>query len=213
MQKRSFIIGIDEVGRGPLAGPVTVCGVIIPLKFDVKKMNEKIPLKDSKKLSPLQRERWFSLIKKEVNISYSLKSVSPLLIDKMNITRSANHAAACVLKNLERKIKFNRLHTYIYLDGGLYIEKDVLKDLGIPFRHVKTVIRGDEKIPAISLASIVAKVRRDAYMERLHLKHPNYGFSAHKGYGTEMHRKAIKQHGPSKAHRLTFIRNFYTIKR
>ena len=208
-----WIIGIDEVGRGPLAGPVTVCGVIISSKFNVRRMNRKTPLKDSKKLSQLQREAWFFAIKKEKNISYSLKSVSPALVDKINITRSANRAATRVLEELYKKVKFNKLRTYVYLDGGLHIEKKTLETLGIPLGHVKTVIKGDEKIPAISLASIVAKVKRDAYMGRLHLKYPKYGFDAHKGYGTEKHRKAIKRYGPSKVHRLTFIRNFYTIKK
>jgi len=213
MQKKSFIIGIDEVGRGPLAGPVTVCGVIIPSKFDVRKMNRKNPLRDSKKLSQLQRESWVSFIKKEKNISYALKSVSPRVIDRINITRSANHAATVVLEELYKKVRFNKLHTHIYLDGGLHIEEKTLRTLGVPLDHIKTVVKGDEKIPAISLASIVAKVGRDAYMRRLHMEYPKYGFDLHKGYGTEKHRKAIKRYGPSKVHRLTFIRNFYTIKK
>lgn len=213
MQKKSFIIGIDEVGRGPLAGPVTVCGVIIPSKFDVRKMNGKNPLRDSKKLSQSQRESWFSFVKKEKNVSYSLKSVSPSVIDRINITRSANRAATRVLEELYKKVKFDKSHTCVYLDGGLYIERRTLEVLGIPPRYVKTVIKGDEKIPAISLASIVAKVSRDAHMRRLHMEYPKYGFDAHKGYGTEKHRKAIRRYGPSKVHRLTFIRNFYTIKK
>ncbi|MEW6617589.1 MAG: ribonuclease HII [Patescibacteria group bacterium] len=213
MQKKSFIIGIDEVGRGPLAGPVTVCGVIIPSKFDVRKMNGKNPLRDSKKMSQSQRESWFSFIKNEKNISYSLKSVSPRVIDRINVTRSANRAATRVLEELYKKVRFNKLRVYVYLDGGLHIEGGTLGALGIPLGHVKTVIKGDEKISAISLASIVAKVSRDAYMRRLHTEYPKYGFDIHKGYGTEKHRKAIRRYGPSKVHRLTFIRNFYTIKK
>lgn len=208
-----WIIGIDEVGRGPLAGPVTVCGVIIPSKFDVRKINRKNPLRDSKKLTQSQRESWLSFIKKEKNISYSLKSVSPQVIDRINITRSANRAATRVLEELYKKMIFNKLHTHIYLDGGLSIEERTLRTLGVPLNHIKTVIKGDEKIPAISLASIIAKVSRDAYMCELHGGYPRYGFDAHKGYGTEKHRKAIQRYGPSKVHRLTFIRNFYTIKK
>jgi len=208
-----WIIGIDEVGRGPFAGPVTVCGTFIPSKFDVRKINKGVPLRDSKKLSQSQRESWVSFIKKEKSVSYSLKSVSPSVIDSINITRSANRAATRVLEDLYKKIKFDTPHIYVYLDGGLHIEEKSLRKLGIPLDHVKTVIKGDEKIPAISLASIVAKVSRDAYMRRLHMKYPQYGFNIHKGYGTKKHRKAIRRHGPSKVHRLTFIRNFYTIKK
>jgi ribonuclease HII len=213
MQKKSFIIGVDEVGRGPLAGPVTVCGVLITSNFDPRRINKRNPLRDSKKLSKLQRDKWFSCIKKEKNILFSLKSVSPGVIDRINITRSANRAATRVVKELCEKIKHDKSHIYVYLDGGLHIEKKTLDSINIPPGHIKTVIKGDEKIPAISLASIIAKVKRDTYMDRLHEKYPNYGFDVHKGYGTKKHRRAIQRYGPSKAHRLTFIRNFYIMKK
>jgi len=206
-KKSKYIIGIDEVGRGALAGNVTVAAVLLPRKSQIpnpklqtnskfKILNSKLKLRDSKKLTPKQREIWFEYLKNELRLPYAVASVSPKIIDKINISKAANLAAgkafSLLIKNSGLRIK----NCEVFLDGGLYIQN--LK--------FKIIIRGDEKIPAISLASIIAKVSRDRQMINLHKKYPKYGFEKHKGYGTKKHFKAIRKHGPSKIHRLTFLK-------
>lgn len=205
-----YIIGIDEVGRGPLAGPVVVAALALPLnsKFKIQKSklqpkikNKKIklPLRDSKKLTPKQREIWFKFIKKSA-LCYSIASASPKTIDKINISNAANLAATKALRTLTINNKHLTFNNHkIYLDGGLRLNR-----VNCQLSNVKCVIRGDEKIPAIMLASIVAKVTRDRLMLRLHKKYPKYGFDRHKGYGTKKHIKAIKKHGLSRMHRRSF---------
>jgi len=207
LKKSKYIIGIDEVGRGALAGNVTVAAVLLPRKSQIpnpklqtnskfKILNSKLKLRDSKKLTPKQREIWFEYLKNELRLPYAVASVSPKIIDKINISKAANLAAgkafSLLIKNSGLRIK----NCEVFLDGGLYIQN--LK--------FKIIIRGDEKIPAISLASIIAKVSRDRQMINLHKKYPKYGFEKHKGYGTKKHFKAIRKYGPSKIHRLTFLK-------
>lgn len=187
-----YIIGIDEVGRGALAGPVTVTALMLPRNF--KNQNSKIKLKDSKKLSLKQREIWFAWIKENSKIYYSVASVPPKIIDKINISNAANLAATRAFNKLTQKVKTKSCN--IFLDGGLYLNGKIL--------NAKTIIRGDEKIPAISLASIVAKVSRDKLMRKLHKKHPRYDFINNVGYGTPKHIKAIKKYGRLPIHRKSF---------
>ncbi|MDO8556890.1 MAG: ribonuclease HII [Candidatus Jorgensenbacteria bacterium] len=214
---RHWIIGIDEVGRGPLAGPVTVAAVALPrrvssIKYKVPSIQKKkkgvIRLRDSKKLSPEQRETWFQWVK-EKKIPYAIASVSPRVIDKINITQAANLAATRAFKKLITKHKISISGTRVFLDGGLYVNK--FPKLLTTNYKLQTIIKGDEKIPAISLASIVAKVTRDKRMARLHKKYPRYNFHIHKGYGTRAHIAALVKYGPSDIHRLTFIRKFGTM--
>lgn len=200
-KKIRYVIGIDEVGRGALVGPVTVAAVAVTTKFKIQSVSRrtKLKLRDSKKLSPKQREIWFDFIKKQ-KIPYAIASVSPKIIDKINISNAANLAATKVLKKLltnNKKLTTNNCK--ILLDGGLYIKNLKLKNL-----RTKTIIKGDEKIPAISLASIAAKVSRDKYMKKLHKKYPRYDFINNVGYGTKKHIKAIKKYGLSFIHRKTF---------
>jgi len=212
-----FIIGIDEVGRGALAGPVTVAAVLLPQKFQIpnikyqinskyQKSNFKIKLKDSKKLSAKHREEWFKWIKqysnilKNVRMFYAIANVSPKIIDKINVSQAANLAATRAVKALtinNKQLTFNNYK--IYLDGGLHLNKVNCKLL-----NVKCIIRGDEKIPAISLASIVAKVYRDRLMKRLHKKYPRYDFINNVGYGTKKHIKALRKFGRTPIHRKSF---------
>jgi len=197
MKKRRVIIGIDEVGRGALAGPLFVAALVMPQGLKLRKKS--LPrLKDSKKLNPRQREEWAEYLEGHPKISYALASVSPGIVDKKNVTRAANIAATRALKRLTTNMKKK---ASVYLDGGLYVNKEQ----GIGSYKTKTLIRGDEKINAVKLASIIAKVKRDNYMVRLHDKYPAYGFREHKGYGTKKHKKALKKHGISPVHRLTFI--------
>ena len=209
--KPKYIIGIDEVGRGPLAGPVTVAAVAVTVNYKLQKPNSK--LRDSKKLSAKQRELWFDYIKKNKKLFYAISSVSPRTIDKINISKAANLAATRALKRLLMKHRLPRKKIKIFLDGGLYINKfQITKSKCQTNYKIQTIIKGDEKIPAIALASIVAKVTRDRKMRKLHKKYPKYGFNKHKGYGTKKHIKAIKKHDLTDIHRKTFSKKFRMIK-
>ncbi len=223
-----YIIGIDEVGRGPLAGPVTVAAILKPKKIKLPpvpkgKKLKRVPLRDSKKLCAEQREIWFEWIQKnscprksvsvphESAFCYAVASVSPKIIDKINVSKAANLAATRALKKLLTQLTNQPINQLtILLDGGLYIKMSTqkLKNLSkAKLITFKTIVKGDEKIPAIALASIVAKVKRDKAMKILHKKYPQYGFDIHKGYGTKIHMQALKKHGPSKLHRKSFIKN------
>lgn len=191
-----WIVGVDEAGRGPLAGPVSVGVVSIPIK--TKLLFE--GLTDSKKLSEKRREEWFQKIQewnREGKLQYAVSLVSSSIIDKKGIVFAINLGMSrCV-----RKLGINPKRTLVLLDGSLHAPKE--------FLHQRTIIKGDEKISVISLASIVAKVTRDRYMVKLAMKYPEYAFDVHKGYGTFIHRMAIKKSGISKIHRKTFLRNIY----
>jgi ribonuclease HII len=193
------IIGIDEAGRGALAGPVVVAAVRIPKGFYPRLRN--LPkLKDSKGLSPIQRNVWFEYIRQHPDIFYTTARVYQRCIEQNNVAKSANLAASRTLENFKRDLGKATKNSSILLDGSLYLGLQKHKEL-----PAKTIIRGDQRIVAIKLASIVAKVTRDNYMIRLHKKYPSYNFHLHKGYGTAMHASMIKKHGLSKVHRLTFV--------
>lgn len=193
-----YSVGIDEVGRGSLAGPVAVAAAIIPknLKIGTKELKA---LRDSKKLSPAQREKWAKYFAGHPQISFAVSKVYPRKIEKINISRAANLAALRAFRRLTSNISHPKSNVRIFLDGGLYLGN------GKSRLPAKTVVKGDEKIPAIKIASIIAKVSRDAQMRRLAKQYPSYGFEIHKGYGTKTHLAAIKKFGPSEIHRLTFL--------
>ncbi|MBI3588969.1 MAG: ribonuclease HII [Candidatus Liptonbacteria bacterium] len=202
--KNSYIIGIDEVGRGSLAGPVVVTAVIIPKKTRI--MNYELGImKDSKKLSPLQREKWFKFFQNHSQIKYALAKVHPRRIEKINISRAANLAALRAYTRLISNLDLRSSNISAFLDGGLYLGN------GKNRLPAKTVIRGDQKISAIKIASIIAKVSRDRLMTRLAKKYPAYSFEIHKGYGTRAHYAALKKFGPSEIHRSTFLK-FYPVR-
>lgn len=187
------MIGIDEVGRGSLAGPVVVCALALPIQLKIE--SEKRKIKDSKQLTAVQRETWYAWIKNNPEIKYAVARVNPKIIDTINITRAANRAAYRAYKKLNSQIR----HHSIIMDGGLYLPES------IPHR---VIVKADEKYPAVALASIIAKVTRDRAMIRKHTEYPQYDFKKHKGYGTAQHIKAIKKYGFCPLHRLTFIKNF-----
>ena len=193
-----YVIGIDEVGRGALAGPVVVGVVCIPKKLILR--NKKLgQLRDSKKLSAAKREAWFDHFRTLPDVRYALARVYPRQIEKRNISQAANLAAHRALGRLITKNK--RQKNEIYLDGGLFIKnREFSTALG-----ATTIVKGDEKIRAIAVASIIAKVSRDRFMKKLSKKHPGYGLEIHKGYGTRMHRAALMKLGPSVIHRQTFL--------
>lgn len=201
MPKIKYKIGIDEVGRGPLAGPVTVAAFLMPISG--KLGNKNLPkLRDSKKLSEKHRNEWSRYLRGKTDCGYAIASFSAKKIDRLNVSRSANLCAEKALLKLEEKTKIKNLikKANIYLDGGLYIGK---KDREIG----KTIIKGDEKIAVISAASILAKVHRDKLMKKYSVKFSDFGFELNKGYGTARHIAALKKLGPTSIHRETFIGN------
>lgn len=187
-----LIVGIDEVGRGPLAGPVTVCACALPADFDRKLLRG---IRDSKKLSAAQRQVWYVKIQgfKKLGLVFGVTSVSQAVIDSKGIS----HAIRSALEASLAKTKAS-LSSLVLLDGGLKAPKG--------FKNQKTIIKGDEKEPVIALASIIAKVTRDGYMVRISKKYPLYGFHIHKGYGTHKHSLAILAHGLSPLHRKSFVK-------
>ena len=196
---KKYVIGIDEVGRGALAGPVVVAVALIKDQRTVRAHRELGKLKDSKKLSPKKRRAWFAYFKDHPAIGYAVARVYPRRIEKINISRAANLAAERAYKKLiaDHRLSVSRLR--IFLDGGLFLGN------GEQPKNAKTIVKGDEKIPAVAIASIIAKVSRDRFMCRLAKKCPVYGFDTHKGYGTKAHYKVLKKHGPSDMHRITFL--------
>ena len=199
-KETKYIVGIDEVGRGPIAGPVAVCAFLIKDDSFLNNTGDiKLPkLKDSKKLSKKQREIWFEYlrkVKKEGLCDYAVSFVSPENIDKFGIAKCIQKALNESLKKVTSSEITNSFN--IFLDGGLHAS--------IEYKNQETIIRGDELHPVISLASIIAKVSRDKIMTNYALEYPEYGFENHAGYGTKAHYDAIKKHGQTPIHRKTFI--------
>ncbi len=190
MKKKIIVIGIDEAGRGPLAGPVAIGAIATKIKNQKSKIKNLECIKDSKKLSAQQREKWEKILKK--NFECHCVFISHKMIDKIGIQKA-------VLLGVEKVLeKFSRKPDLVLLDGSLKAPK-IYKQ--------KTIIKGDEKIPLISAASIIAKIMRDKKMMRFHKKFPKYNFDRHKGYGTKLHYRRIKKHGISKIHRKSFLKN------
>jgi ribonuclease HII len=214
MDKRRIFIGIDEVGRGPIAGPLCICAFAtkripsrLKLKVESIKLKEKLPLRDSKKLSRKQREEWFAILKgwqKEGIVDFSISYIHAKTIDKIGLSLSIKKALSRSLyKVVENSdIPLSTFDFQLLLDGGLKAPEE--------FTRQKTIIKGDEKEPVISFASIVAKVHRDRLMARHSKKFPEYGFESHVGYGTKKHYEALKKHGLTPLHRRSFLKNFST---
>lgn len=188
-------IGIDEVGRGPLAGPVVVAAVALPHPFRLPK--ELGPLRDSKKLTAAARERWAAWIR--ANLPHAVSRCTAATIDRRNISRCANLCALRCYAKLSEEVSGR-----VRLDGGLYLGN---KGVQASVTHAKTEPKADERYPEVALASILAKVTRDAAMARYDRKYPGYGFAQHVGYGTQAHYAALRKQGPSPIHRLTFLRS------
>lgn len=195
MSQIKYIIGIDEVGRGPLAGPVAVGAFKMPVDF---KANGFGKIKDSKKLKPEQRDKIvekLKLLKREKFIDYFVSYESAKRIDKIGLSKAIKN---CLEKSLS-KLRVKSNECVVLLDGGLRAPEI--------YKNQKTIIKGDEKERAIAFASIVAKVSRDALMCKLAKKYPKYCFEIHKGYGTLKHCELIKKNGLSAEHRKCFCKN------
>ncbi len=198
---KKFIIGIDEVGRGPIAGPVAVCALCLNPNFSTKDFKN---FRDSKKLSHIQRLKWLEKIKAEKEkgtLAYKVSLESNKVIDKKGLTFAIKKALANSLESLNIKPK----DCLVLLDGGLKAPEK--------YKNQKTIIKGDEKELAIALASIVAKVHRDTLMTNLARKYPGYSLEKHKGYGTKAHYQALKKLGLSSLHRQSFLKNTGLIKK
>ncbi len=191
--KSQWIAGVDEAGRGPLAGPVSVGVAVVPYDFDWSL----IPgVGDSKKVTPKNREAIFRQtqhLKNQNILNYAVILVSARVID----TKGISYAVREGIRKGFAKLNLDPAITEVKLDG-------LLKAPEI-FVHQETIIKGDAKEKSIGLASIMAKVTRDRYMERIAKKYPEYGFEIHKGYGTKKHREFIKKFGLTDIHRSSFI--------
>lgn len=181
------ICGVDEAGRGPLAGPVCAAAVILPPNLQIA------GLTDSKKLSDKRRRELFPIICEQA-IAYGIGFADHEEIDRMNILQATFLAMERAMAALSVKPEL------ALIDGNRE------KDFGLP---VQTVIKGDSLSASIAAASILAKVSRDDLMLEMAQKYPEYGFDIHKGYGTKAHYEALRAHGPCPIHRMTFLRKFY----
>lgn len=185
-----LICGVDEAGRGPLAGPVCAAAVILPLGADIPGLN------DSKKLSDKKRRELFPIICEKA-IAYGIGLASHKEIDDINILQATYLAMERAITNLSVKPDF------ALIDGNR------AKDFGIP---LETIVGGDGRSASIAAASVLAKVTRDDIMLESATEYPGYGFEIHKGYGTKAHYAALEEKGPCEIHRITFLKKFYGTK-
>lgn len=180
----NLICGVDEAGRGPLAGAVYAAAVILPQGIVIPGLN------DSKKISEKRRENLFEVIIEKA-AAYSIASVDEKRIDEINILNATFEAMNKAVNSLSIQ------PDYVLIDGNR------IKGMSIPH---ETVVKGDAKSASIAAASILAKVSRDRYITKLAEKYPEYGFEKHKGYGTAAHNEAILKYGPCEIHRRTFLK-------
>ncbi len=181
-----IICGVDEAGRGPLAGPVCAAAVILPHGLEIQGLN------DSKKLTDKKRRELYPIICEKA-LAYGIAMVDEKTIDEINILQATYRAMGEAIK------KLSVTPNLALVDGNR------ASDFGVT---VKTVIKGDSLSANIAAASVLAKVTRDTFMESVAETYPQYGFVVHKGYGTKKHYEALREFGPCPIHRLTFLRSF-----
>ena len=181
------VCGIDEAGRGPLAGPVCAAAVILPPHLEIAGLD------DSKKLTDKRRRELFPIIKEQA-VAYGIGLASHEEIDQINILQATFLAMERAIAQLEVRPDI------ALIDGNRE------KDFGLP---VQTVVKGDSRSANIAAASVLAKVTRDMIMEEMAVEYPEYGFEIHKGYGTKAHYEALRTYGHSPIHRVTFLKKFY----
>ncbi|MBE6983337.1 MAG: ribonuclease HII [Ruminococcaceae bacterium] len=185
-----LVCGVDEAGRGPLAGPVCAAAVILPPGLEIPGLD------DSKKLTDKRRRALFPVIKEQA-LAYGIAFATHEEIDQINILQASYLAMERAMGNLSIRPEI------ALIDGNR------AKDFGLP---VQTVVKGDSLSASIAAASILAKVTRDDYMEEMAKVYPQYDFEIHKGYGTKRHYEAIAAYGPSPIHRMTFLKKLYGTK-
>ena len=183
----SLLCGVDEAGRGPLAGPVCAAAVILPRDIDIPGLN------DSKKLSEKQRESLYDVIIRE-SLSYGIAFSTVEEIEQLNILQATFLAMNRAISQLSLKPEL------ALIDGNRNTDIDMPS---------QCVVKGDSKCADIAAASILAKVTRDRYMYELAQEYPQYHFEKHKGYGTKLHYEAIREYGPSPVHRMSFLKRMH----
>lgn len=210
------VVGLDESGRGPLAGPVVAAATTVavetrelPPSAKLKNKNLKNILKeikDSKKLSAKKREKFYKVLISHPVIEWGIGKVGPKVIDKINIFQATKLAMKRAIKNLEKKLLSKTSHKFhdrekcttvdfLILDGNFKLDLPTAQ---------KSIIKADQKVFSCIAASIISKVTRDRIMKRYHKKYPQYGFDKHKGYPTKLHLRMLKRYGPCKIHRMSF---------
>lgn len=199
-----LVAGIDEVGRGPLAGPVVAAAVVLLPKPGLGRVPN---IRDSKQLSAKQREEFYKILLDHPALEWGIGRVYPAVIDRINIYQATKLAMKRAFLNLQTKIQKNQYITkscyskktlyidFLIIDGNMKLKTEIPQ---------KSIIKADEKVFSCAAASIIAKVKRDRLMKRYHQRYALYGFDKHKGYGTKLHLVALKKHGPSSIHRLSF---------
>ena len=183
-----LVCGVDEAGRGPLAGPVCAAAVILPPGLEIPGLN------DSKKLTDKKRRELYDIMIEQA-VSYGIAFASEQEIDEINILQATFLAMERAMQKLSPQPEL------ALIDGNR------TKDFGLP---VRTIVKGDSLSASIAAASILAKVTRDRLMEEYDAQYPQYGFAVHKGYGTKRHYAALREYGPCPIHRQTFLKKFYT---
>jgi len=206
---RKIIVGIDEAGRGPLAGPVVAAAFCIVGKPRFRARGDF----DSKKLTPQWREDLYKILTTHPQVEWGIGQVSEKVIDDINILQATRLAMVKAVKNLQQKLRKRAEKSTVhflndraksvpnFVIDSLIIDGNFLLDLPI---SQKAVVKADATIFQCMAASIIAKVTRDRLMLKLHKKYPAYGFDRHKGYGTKIHFEMLKKHGPCAIHRLSF---------
>lgn len=228
------VIGIDEAGRGPLAGPVVAAAAAVDY-FSYQKAGRSLKkdfniilkqANDSKKLAAKKREEIYSLIAKSPLIKWGIAAVSEKKIDKINIFEASKLAMAKALIDLMSKDDFigkrpldkNKPNFFrpedqqLLIDGNFLLSSDFLNKNGFFQASQQAIVKGDEKVFSIAAASIIAKVYRDKIMEKMDKKYPEYGFAKHKGYATKHHKKMLEVFGPADIHRKSFQPVCFCIK-
>ena len=188
------MVGLDEAGRGPLAGPVVAAAVMVK-----KPKTQFFKIKDSKKLSEKKRKYFYKILIRHPAIKWGVGIVSEKVIDKINIKNATEVAMKKAIDNLWMRSRNKKLKIdFLIIDGSTLGYKK------LKTKNHKFIVKADEKVFSCAAASIIAKVVRDRMMLKYHQKYPKYHFNFHKGYGTKIHFKLIKKHGPSKIHRRSF---------
>lgn len=192
-----YVIGIDEVGRGPIAGPLTVCACAVRVGTDVLALFPDQELKDSKKLTEKKRlgiMEQLPVLVESGEVVFGLGEVTAEELDKVGLSNAIKAALTQALAKVhERGVSQD---SFIFLDGSLKAPENYTQE---------TIIKGDEKVPEIALASIIAKTSRDTFMKKISDAYPGYGFEKHVGYGTKAHYDAIKVQGLTPLHRRSFL--------
>ena len=198
------VVGLDEAGRGPLAGPVVAAAVCANFQFPISNFQSKPnfliskKVKDSKQLSAKKRKELYDIITTYSNIEWGVGIVSEKVIDRVNILEATKVAMKKAIRDANIPIHTNNTNKkidFILIDGNFKLDIDIPQ---------KSIIRGDQKVFSISAASIIAKVTRDRIMQKYHRKYPEYGFISHKGYPTKAHFTSLQKFGPCRIHRKTF---------